>query len=126
MAMFKSAKIYIQVFRNKVSAINLETGNEVIVSAIEPFSSERQVLTNFNHVTSTLKTAINQLGVKKNFTGITMVMQQMEDSENGLSDFDKRGLRDIAEAAGAKTIYVITDNKDRPPQEILQIIKEWR
>ena len=126
MAMFKSAKIYIQVFRNKVSAINLETGNEVIVSAKEPFSSERQVLSNFNHVTSTLKTAINQLGVKKNFTGITMVMQQMEDSENGLSDFDKRGLRNIAEAAGAKTIYVITDNKDRPPQEILQIIKEWR
>src|SRR5687767_5007389 len=104
--MFKSPKVYIQIKRNQVTVVNLETGEEVTRLAIRRFSTQRVVLASFDPANETILAAIRDLRLKTTFLALKVVIQQLEGAEGGLSDIEKRALRDIAEMAGAKKVCI--------------------
>lgn len=120
--MFRSPKVYIQIKRNQVTAINLETGEEITRFAIRPFSTQRVVLASFNHANETILDAIRGLGLRTTFLALKVVIQQLEGAEDGLSDIEKRALRDIAEMAGAKKVYIVEGEQKLSIREALSII----
>jgi hypothetical protein len=122
--MFKVPKIYLQIRRNQVSAVNLETGEEVTQSAALPFSTERVVLAKFNPANETVLAAIRKLNLKSSFFAMKIVIQQLEDAEGGLSDIEKRALRDIAEMAGARKVYIVETAQKISNAEALTLIEQ--
>ena len=105
-SMFKTNKIYIQIKRNKITVINLETGEEISRIATEPFSTVRSVLSSFQPANETLLAAMKELGLKRSFFALKAVIQQTEDTNGGLTDIEKRALRDLAENAGVNKVYI--------------------
>ncbi|WP_153796272.1 rod shape-determining protein [Foetidibacter luteolus] len=126
--MFKSPKLYIQIRRNQVTAVNLETGEEVTQFAINPFSTQRVVLAKFDPANETILAAIRGLHLKTTFFAVKVVIQQLEGAEGGLSDIEKRALRDIAEMAGAKKVYIVDSEQKLSNGDALTIIDDdsWR
>ena len=122
--MFKLPKVYLQVRRNKVTAINLETGEEVTRSAIKTFSTQRIVLASFDPASETILAAIGDLRLKTSLFGMKVVVQQLEGAEGGLSDIEKRALRDIAEMAGGKKVYIFEGQEKLSITEALAIVND--
>lgn len=120
--MFKSPKVYIQVKRNQVTAVNLDTGEEVTRLAITPFSTQRVVLASFQPANETISAAIRDLRLKTTFLALKVVIQQLEGAEGGLSDIEKRALRDIAEMAGAKKVYIVEGEQKLSNDQALALI----
>jgi hypothetical protein len=121
--MFKSSKVYIQVSRDKVKVINLDTGTQVIRKADPPFSGERQVISNFNNADATIRAALKELGVGRSIFGLKIVIQQTEGMEGGLSQVEKRGLQDLAEIAGANKAYLVEHDRELSLNEAFEFIK---
>lgn len=124
--MFKSFKVYAQISRDKVTAINLDTEVQVVRQAEQPFSSTRQVVGSFNNANTTLQNALKDLDIQKTFSGLKMVIQQTEGTEGGLSDIEKRALRDIAEIAGANKVYLVEHERSLSLNDALEIIKQGK
>src|SRR5687768_16327933 len=117
--MFKSPKIFMQVFRNRIVLVDLMTGHKITEHAVEPFSSVRQTIGNFDNANKTLKYAMKKLSIKKSIFATKVLIQQMEGSEGGLSQIEIRALRDIAELNGADKIYIIEHDKPMSDHEAL-------
>jgi actin-like ATPase involved in cell morphogenesis len=122
--MFKTQKVYIQIRRNQITAINLNTGEETSRLAIRPFSTQRIVLASFDPANETVLAAIRDLGLKTTFSSLKVAIQQMEGAEGGLSDIEKRAFRDIAEMAGARKVYIIEGEQRLSIAEALSIIDD--
>lgn len=120
--MFKSSKVYIQIKRNQVTAVNLETGEEVTRIAMKPFSTERVVLASFNPANDTVLAAMSDLRIKKTFMALKVAIQQLEGAEGGLSDIEKRALRDLAEMAGANKVYIVESERKLSTDQALALI----
>lgn len=103
--MFKTYKIYIRVKRDQVTVIDLVSGTQVTRDAETPFSSVRNVIGKFNPANETILAALGDLGIRRSGR-ISAIIQQMEGTEGGLSDIEKRALRDLAEMAGATKVYL--------------------
>jgi hypothetical protein len=67
--MFKSYKVYIQISRDSVTAIDLDTGLKTTRRAEQSFSSTRQRLSSFNNAEVTVRNTLKDLGVKRSFFG---------------------------------------------------------
>ena len=124
--MFKPHKIYIQIRRNQVTAINLVTGEEVMRQALTPFSTPRVVLASFGPAEETIKAALRDLPLKRRFLAMNVIIQQMEGADGGLSDIEKRALRDIAEMAGANKVYIFEGIDKLSIPEALALIEKQR
>jgi actin-like ATPase involved in cell morphogenesis len=122
--MFKSPKVYLQLRRNAVTAVNLETGERVTRPAIRPFSTQRVVLASFDPAKEAISTAIGELQLKKSLFGIKVVIQQLEGAEGGLSDIEKRALRDIAEMTGGKKVFIFEGETELSIAEALAIVDD--
>ena len=122
--MFRTQKVYIQIRRNQVTAINLNTGEEALRLAIRPFSTQRIVVASFDPANETVLAALRDLGLKTTFVALKIVIQQLEGAEDGLSDIEKRALRDIAEMAGARKVYIAEGEQKLTIAEALSIIDE--
>ena len=105
--MFKSPKIYLQVYHNKIIVVDLNTGNRIVEQALYPFSSTRQTIGDYNYANDTVKAALKKLGVKKSWFATMVVIHQLEGIEGGLSHTEKIALRDIAETNGADRVYLV-------------------
>ena len=110
--MFKALPIYIKIRRNSIEVTNLETGNTSSRSAINNFSSVRNVVGNFNTAQETVNATLHDLGIKRTFFSrpLTILIQQLEGTEGGLSDIEKRALRDLAEMAGGRKVFICEDS----------------
>ena len=111
--MLKSTRIYIKLTKDKVEATNLETGETISMRAINSFSSKRNIVGNFNNAYATVQAALKELGVKRNLFGsnLKVLIQQLEGTEGGLSDIEKRALHDIGEMVGGKKIVIVEHSK---------------
>ena len=94
--MFKSLRIYIKIRRNNIEVTNLETGASSSKSAVNSFSSIRNVVSNFNNAGETVNATLDDLGIGQTFFSrpLTVLIQQLEGTEGGLSDIEKRALRE--------------------------------
>jgi actin-like ATPase involved in cell morphogenesis len=122
--MFRTQKVYIQIRRNEVTVINLDTGKEASRLAIKPFSTQRVVLASFDPANETVLAAIRDLCLKTRLFRMKAVIQQLEGAEGGLSDIEKRALREIAEMAGATKVYIVEGEQKLSIAEALSIIDE--
>lgn len=106
--MFKSLPIHIIVRRNHIQITNLENGNLSSIKALNNFSSVRNIVSNFNNANETIKAALNELNIKNTLFSrpLNILIQQTEGIEGGLSDIEKRALRDLAEIAGGKKVFI--------------------
>jgi hypothetical protein len=118
---FKAIPVYVKIYNDKIEATNLATENTVIVNAAAKFSSSRIVISNFNNAELLLRNSLQDLGLVKKFLSprLKVLMQIMENVEGGLSELEKRGLRDLAEQAGAADVYILEHNKKLSIQEAL-------
>ena len=117
--MFRTYRIYIQIRRNKVTVANLDTGTETSIIATEPFSTARSVLSKFNPANKTILAAFRELGIKTSLLKLKAVIQQMEDTDGGLTDIEKRALRDLAEKAGVGKVYIVDGERRLSTSEAL-------
>ena len=111
--MFKSLRIYIKIRRNNIEVTNLETGASSSKSAVNSFSSIRNVVSNFNNAGETVNATLDDLGIGQTFFSrpLTVLIQQLEGTEGGLSDIEKRALRDLAEMAGGRKVVICEDSR---------------
>ncbi|RYE39590.1 MAG: hypothetical protein EOP48_25585 [Sphingobacteriales bacterium] len=120
--MFKSPKVYLQVKRNEIIAVNLKTGETVARPSIKSFSTQRVILASFDPARATVLAAIKELRLKTSFWGMKVVVQQLEGAEGGLSDIEKRALREMAEMAGGKKVYIYEGEQKLSISEALAIV----
>jgi hypothetical protein len=123
--MFKSLPIYIIIRRNHIQITNLENGNLSSIKALNNFSSVRNTVSNFNNANETIKAALNELNIKNTLFSrpLNILIQQTEGIEGGLSDIEKRALRDLAEMAGGKKVFISENPKPLSITEAIKHIK---
>ena len=104
---FKRTPVYIKLWRNKVEITNLET--KETRTAMDNFSTETNVVANFQEADATIRSVLAESGLKASFFGpqLKVLMQQLEGSEGGLSDIEKRALRDLGEMTGASSVQLV-------------------
>jgi hypothetical protein len=126
--MFKSLPVHILITRNFIQAINLESGSMSSKKAEINFSSSRNVVSNFNNANKTIKSCLKELEIRNGIFSrpIIILMQQTEGTEGGLSDIERRALRDLAEMAGGKKVFISENTHPLSVNEALSVLKEGR
>ncbi len=106
---FKRVPVYIKLYFNRMEITNLETGETVSRTAEQPFSIPRAVLAKFNESEELARAILREMGLIRKYLSPTfkIVIQQMEKMEGGLTDIEKRAMRDLAEQAGGVTVRII-------------------
>ncbi len=110
---FRTVRIYIKISKNKVEVTDLETGKTVSQSAENDFSSIRNVVSNFNNANQTIGSVLKEMNINTSFwrPRTKILIQQLEVTEGGLSDIEKRALRDLGEMAGGNQVYIIEHSR---------------
>lgn len=124
--MFKLKSIYIKIKRNHVEVTDLNTGETVSKHAVQPFSSTRNVVSSFNPANETIQSALKELGLAGRFflSKMNILIQQLEGLEGGLSDIEKRALRDLAEMAGANKVFILEQAEPVTTEVALEKLKQ--
>ena len=109
MNLFKRKHFYVKFYFNKIEVTNLETGETISKSSLKKFSSKRFVIADFNNAELLLREIIDSFKTSKNIfkNQYEILMQQMEEFEDGISEIEKRAYRDLAEQAGAIKVYLV-------------------
>jgi hypothetical protein len=123
---FKRIPVYIKVYSNQIEVINLKSGETASRKALEPFSNQRLVLSDFNNASKLLRIVIDDLQLKTKIFGSSFkaLIQQMEKLEGGLSNIEKRALRDLAELSGASYVKIIEHTQNLSNQEALMELEK--
>jgi hypothetical protein len=124
--MFKSLPLHIIIRKNYIQVINLETGSLSSKIASNNFSSIRNVVSNFNNANDTIKNCLNELNIKNTLFSrpLLILIQQTEGTEGGLSDIERRALRDLAEMAGGKKVFISEETHPLSVNDALAVLKE--
>jgi MreB/Mbl protein len=109
LSIFKRTPIYIKLFKNRIEIVNLETGEKISRESTEIFSSQRFIIADFNKADALIRDILNELLPRKSiFPRQTKILiQQAESVEGGLSEIEKRALRDLGEMAGGTPVILI-------------------
>lgn len=122
---YRSPTIYIKLTRNSVTITHLETGDTAQRSAITPFSSERNIVGSFRYAQETIQAVLLDLQLTKKWfkPSFTVLIQQLEGTEGGLSDIEVRALRDLGEQAGGLKVFVMGDDKALTNDAAMQYVQ---
>ena len=126
--MFRSIAVYIKLSRDQVEITNLDTGTFVSKSAVNAFPGIRNILSNFNNAHETIKSALKEPGIKHSIfsPALKVLIQQIEGTEGGLSDIEKRALRDFAEMSGARRVRIPDHSRALTVSEALMALEaKW-
>ena len=109
LSIFKRIPIYIKLFKNRIEIVNLETEEKLSRESAEPFSTQRFIIADFNKADALIRNILNDLLPGKSiFPRQTKILiQQVESVEGGLSEIEKRALRDLGEMAGGTPVILI-------------------
>lgn len=119
---FKPTPVYVKVYPDKIEIINLKTGASVVRSPLQPFSSSRMVVADFGGAELLSRQLVKELGLARK--SLNVLIQQMQVWDGGLSEVEKRVLRDLAEQIGAGSVYLVTDNRRLSNDEARQILQD--
>lgn len=125
MQLFKRPSFYIKIYFNKIEITHLDTGETITKNALQNFSTKRIVIADFNNVELLVRDIINEFEISKGLIkkSFHALMQQMETFEDGISEIEKRAMRDIAEQAGAVTVYLNLDTKKIHYEQAFAMLK---
>lgn len=122
--MFKTYQIYIKIRRDQIEATDLISGKTISKRALKPFSSTRNIVSNFNNANETIKSVLLELGLRRSFFRVKILMHQLEGLEGGLSEIEKRALRDLAEMAGANKVQILEQSETISIELALEYLKD--
>ena len=119
---FKQIPIYIKISTNKIEITNLNTGESVSGTAVVPFSTTRLVVSNFFNAESLILALLKDLKLKR--ARLKILIQQIENVEGGLSDIEKRALRDLGEQSGAVFVKLVEHTRHLKNDEAFLELKK--
>lgn len=110
--------IYVQVFINHIRAKNIGSGATSDTMPPEPFSHPRMLVGHFLAAELAVKAAVAEVKGSKLFHTTRVLMHPMERLEGGLTQIERRVLREMALTAGAGKVaiwegHVLTDDEVR-------------
>jgi rod shape-determining protein MreB len=119
---FKPIPFYVKLYYNAIEVSNLKSGVTVKRQAINGFSTKRLILADFNKAELLLSEIINELNPNKFGVSISLktLIHIVEELEDGITELEKRGLRDLAEQVGSKEVYLWPDYKKLTDEQALQ------
>lgn len=120
--MFKKKYVYLKIFRDKVVATNLTTGESISSPPGTSFSSARSVLGNIGTLLKLCRPMVKELVPSEGWHGLRVLIQQMEDLEGGPSQIEERALMDIAEQAGGKFVVLRFGEKELSADEARNLL----
>lgn len=125
MAIFKTHKVYVRVFVNRIYVRNTATGKSLERKANEPFSTDRLLIGSFLEAEVLLRNILKEMfPIRLFLPTYKMVVQPMELSEGGISEVERRTLIDLCEQAGAQRIEIYELMDELSDLEILAMLNK--
>lgn len=100
-----TSNIYVKVYKNKLVVKNLDEGNEVILTAVKPFTTERLLIGDFSNAEKLLKEALKNVTKERLLAPSPIILiQPMVMFEGGLAPVEERVLNEVAFGAGGRKV----------------------
>ena len=119
--LFKSSLLYLKIFPDKIEITNLATGEVLARTAQTKFSNSRLLIAEFRPAEDLARSILRELGLSNKSSKI--LIQQMVVADEVLSEAEKRTLRDLCEAIGAKKVLIATNSEPLSQEQALEILK---
>lgn len=111
--MFKSKLFYVKIYKNRIDLIDLNTELTISRQSNRLFSNDQLVLADFSIAAIFLDTLLNEIDSKLSFfSRRKFVIQQFSDTNEQLTEIEKRALIDLAEHSRAITVKVIGQKQE--------------
>jgi hypothetical protein len=102
-----SSIIYVKVYQNKYIIRHIEDNNEIVLSAIEPFTTRRLLIGDFSRAENLLKDGIRKIQQARWLSPAPAILvQPIIMTEDGLSEVEERIFLEVASAAGGRKVKV--------------------
>lgn len=101
--------------------INLQTGEQAVRTAVEPFSADHLLIAHFARAEVLCREMKKELKLSNT---LKVLMQQMIVQGEVITETEKRILRDLAELIGAKTVLIATNSQLLTNAEARLLLKE--
>ena len=99
--------LYIQFHKNRIVAMRLDTLQKVSQVADEPYTGVRVLIGDFFATEKCLKSLLTQFKFRKWFRPqLNCVIQAMEMTEGGLSNTEKRAMKEVTERCGGRKVVI--------------------
>lgn len=123
--LFKKIPILVKFYFNEIEVCRLDTRSVLKRKAKYKFSTERLVIADFNNAEKQLSELIKEILEHKSLitNRVSMIMQQMIEFPDGISEVEKRAYRDLAEHAGAVEVIVLEHSNELTNTEISTLLK---
>jgi hypothetical protein len=123
--LFKRIPILVRFYPNEIEVKRLDNNNVLKRQAKYKYSTNRLVLADFNNAEILLSQLIKEIlgGEILFLTKIVLVIQQMHEFPDGISEVEKRAYRDLAEHSGAIQAIVLNGMDELTNDRIKTILK---
>jgi hypothetical protein len=113
---FQKAPVYVKIYRDKIEITNVNTQQTISKTSNIKFSTNRLLVAEFNIAEILIREILKELGLSRRT--LKVLIQPMEELEGGLSEVEKRVLRDLAEQSGGAVVYIVNRTKPMTNEEI--------
>ena len=102
-----NSTVYVRVAKNQFQIRHIENKKEIIMSAVEPFTTKRLLIGEYRIAEKYLRE-----GIKKVHQGRwlpaspVVIMHPLEMVDGGLSEIEERVLKELATGAGARKVIL--------------------
>jgi len=117
---FRKVPVYVKIYHDKIAITNINTQQTISKTSTIKFSSNRLLVAEFNVAEMLIREILKELGLSGRT--LKILIQQMKEFEDGLSEAEKRVLRDLAEQAGGATVYIINRANIMTTEEIQGVL----
>ena len=118
---FRTIPVYVKIYPDTIEITNINTQQTISRTSNIKFSSTHLLVTEFNIAETLIREMIKELGLSRR--SLKVLIQQMKEFEGGLSETEKRALRDLGEQAGGRTVYIANRTKVMNNEEIQGFLK---
>jgi len=105
LAIFRKNRYYIKLFVNQIEIKDLINGKTIAEKSLTEFNNQRLLIADFGIAEKFVKGTFNKFGFStRNAIGI---IQQMEMTEGGLSEVEKRVLLELFTVVGLSQVHIV-------------------
>jgi exonuclease VII small subunit len=119
---FTAVPVHLKIYSNQMELTNLCTGELRSATSLQPFTTERILLSQFGPAVELARRLAKELRLRNK--RLKILVQPMRIDKDGLSEIEKRALRDLAEQMGATQVYIVTEERTITTEEAAQILEE--
>jgi hypothetical protein len=114
----------VKFYFNEIEVTRIDNNKSLKRSSKYHFSTERLIIADFNNAEKHLTELVKELLEGKSLVTnrVIMILQQMIEYPDGISETENRALRDLAEHAGAVEAYIIDHSKEINNQKLQELI----